>query len=252
MAALAPQGWGYLALVAPHVATAAMFVAFAREGPYLRPKARTPAGSAGAGPVGRALGSLAGFASRDFALAFSFRTLMFVGQFAINNYLLYILQDHIGAANLPGRDAQIASGVVNALRTATTIVAIGVGLWLANRTDRRRIFAQAYVLGMIAAMLTPVFMPDWNGMLIFAALGGVAIGAYATIDLTLMARVLPSRHSAGRDLAMLLMAGAAAQFVAPPLGGAIIRLYGYNVLFIVAACITALSGSVTLFFRGVR
>jgi MFS family permease len=177
---------------------------------------------------------------------------MFVGQYSVGNYLLYILQDHIGLANLPSHDARIASGVINALRTAATILAVGVGLWLANRTDRRRLFAQAYVAGMVVAMLAPVFMPNWNGMLIFAALGGVSIGAYSTVDLTLMARVLPSRHSQGRDLAMLLMAGATAQFVAPPLGGAAIRLYGYDTLFVVAAIVTLLSGSVTLFFRGVR
>jgi MFS family permease len=252
VAALAPLGWGYLALVIPHVATALLFVYFAREGPYLAPKAQALDGSAEVGLLGRALGSLASFASRDFALAFAFRVLMFIGQYSVSNYLLYILQDHIGVANLPQHDAQIASGVVNALRTATTIVAIGGGLWLANRTDRRRIFAQAYVVGMVVAMLAPVFWPNWIGMLIFAAVGGAAIGAYSTIDLTLMARVLPSRHSAGRDLAMLLMAGAAAQFVAPPLGGALIRLYGYDTLFVVAACITLLSGSVTWFFRGVR
>ena len=41
------------------------------------------------------------------------------------------------------------------------------------------------------------------------------MGVYAVIDLTLMSRVLPNPHSPGRDLAMLVMAGATAQFIAP-------------------------------------
>ena len=91
-----------------------------------------------------------------------------------------------------------------------------------------------------------------NGMLIFATLGGIAMGAYSTIDLDLMSRVLPNRHAAGRDLALLVMAGAAAQFLAPLLGGALIRFLGYGPLFIVAAAITLLAGGVTAFIHGVR
>jgi MFS family permease len=89
-------------------------------------------------------------------------------------------------------------------------------------------------------------------MLIFAVLGGVAMGTYSTIDLTLMSSVLPNKSSAGRDLALLVMAGAAAQLVAPVIGGAAIRAFGYGDLFVVEALITLLAGAVTFFIRGVR
>jgi MFS family permease len=67
-----------------------------------------------------------------------------------------------------------------------------------------------------------------------------------------MSLVLPSKDSAGRDLAILAMAGAAAQFLAPLLGGGLIKFLGYDALFVVAAIITLIAGGVTLFVRGVR
>jgi MFS family permease len=78
------------------------------------------------------------------------------------------------------------------------------------------------------------------------------MGLYAAIDLTLMSRLLPNRDSAGRDLALLVMAGASAQFVAPVVGGVLIKFMGYNALFLFAALVTLAAGAVTFFIRGVR
>ena len=113
-------------------------------------------------------------------------------------------------------------------------------------------FAHAYAVIMAVAMIVPVLSPTWFGMLIFGVLGGVAMGLYGSIDLTLMSRLLPNRDSAGRDLALLVMAGASAQFVAPWVGGVLIKSLGYDALFVFAAVVTLMAGAVTVFIRGVR
>ena len=250
LAALAPSAWGNAALALMLLGATTMFVVFAREAPWLN------SSSVAAKLPGRrwrmSWALLASFASRDFSLAYVFRLLMFIAQFSINNYLLYILQDHIGTAQLPGGDARIAAGALNSLRTAATVAAIFCGFWLANRTERRKIFAQGYAVLMAAAMLIPVLDPTWNGMLMFGALGGVAMGLYSVIDLTLMSRVLPNPTSAGRDLALLVMAGASAQFVAPLFGGGFIRWLGYDSLFLAAAVVTIAAGGMMSFIRCVR
>jgi MFS family permease len=254
LAAIAPAEWGYVSLAALLATATATFVIFAREDAWLAPAAGQAKDETN--PPGRrlrmTLGLLESFSSRDFSLAYAFRVLMFIAQFSINNYLLYILQDHIGVQNAPARNAQIAAGVLNSLRTMATVFAIFIGLWLANRTERRKLFAQVYAVAMAAAMVVPVLSPTWSGMLIFASLGGIATGVYATVDLTLMSLVLPNKDSAGRDLALLVMAGAAAQFVAPLIGGVLIKFLGYDELFLVAAVITLVAGAVTFFIRGAR
>jgi predicted MFS family arabinose efflux permease len=242
LAARLPPGLGYLALFSALAATTALFLALAREGPVMaspRPAARVR------------FAALSSFRSRDFALAFAFRVLMFAAQFAINNYLLYILRDYIGAAALPGHDARGATGLLGVVRTVATLAAIFAGHRLAGRTSRRRAFAQGYAALMALAMLVPVLFPTWAGMLVFAGLGGVAMGIYAVIDLTLMTAVLPHPDAAGRDLALLVMAGAAAQFIAPTLASALIARLGYGSLFLASATITVAAGFVVGRLRGV-
>ena len=244
-AALATSIWGHFGLASALVAATFAFVVFAREDAYpTRAAARVGRWRLGAG-------LLNSFGSRDFALSYLFRLLMLIGQFSMNNYLFYILQDHVGAAKLPGGDARLATGELNTLRTFAMAAAIGCGFWLANRTDRRRIFAQAYALMMAAAMLAPLVSPTWNGMVVYGLIGGFAMGLYASIDLTLMSRVLPNPDTAGRDLALLVMAGASAQFVAPLLGGGLIRWLGYDAMFAAAACVTLLAGLTMSLIRGV-
>jgi MFS family permease len=246
LAAWLAPGWGYAALFGALAVMTLAFVVLAHEAPY---PADAPTTGGAARPAFRALSS---FASRDFSLAFLFRLLMFSAQFSINNYLLYILRDYIGEAGLPGHDARGATGLIGSLRVVVTLTAILVGHAAVERTSRRRVFAQAYAALMALAMLAPVLWPSWTGMLIFAGLGGAAMGVYAVIDLTLMSRVLPTPASAGRDLAMLVMAGATAQFVAPLLSSLLIDRFGYPALFLAAAWITIAAGAVVGRIRGVE
>ena len=66
-----------------------------------------------------------------------------------------------------------------------------------------------------------------------------------------MSRVLPDPQTAGRDLALLVMAGATAQFVAPTLASALIGAFGYASLFLVSATITVAAGWVVGLLRSV-
>ena len=242
VAAYLRPGLGYLALFGYLATATCLFLIFAREAPFAAAKRAR----------GRfRLQALTSFRSRDFALAFLFRLLMFAAQFAINNYLLYVLRDYVGAFALPGHDARGATGLFNTVRTIATLTAIFAGHHLAARTSRRRVFAQGYAALMALAMLAPVVSATWAGMLVFAVLGGVAMGLYAVIDLTLMSRVLPNPLTAGRDLALLVMAAATAQFIAPTMASLLIAAFGYPSLFLVSATITVAAGAVVGMLRGI-
>ncbi len=246
IAAWATGEAGYAILAAMLLATTAAFVFFAREGAYRAAGASLRFGWRAA------LRSLVAFRAHDFAVVFALRTTMFVAQFSINNYLLYILQDHIGASRLPAGSGQIAAGAVSSLRILVTVPTIFAAGWLAGRTARRKLFVQAYALAMAAASLVPIAASTWSGMLIFATLSGLAIGVYSAIDLDLMSHVLPDKNAAGRDLAMLVMAGAAAQLLAPAIGGGLIKLLGYDALFLFGALGALAVGGSAFLLRSVR
>ncbi len=252
VAGLAPNVRGFTVLAVMVTLTAVMYVALAPEASSLglrRPKAERPPGPKG---FARVPDFFEGFRDRDFAFAFVFRVLMSVGQSTVFNFLLYILHDHIGLGAIPGHSAEIASGDLSTTRMLSTIAAIMAGLWIARRTSRKLPFARIYAVAMAAAMLVPVVWPTWNGMLIFAALGGLAIGTYSTIDIALITMVLPNKEKTGRDLSLLVMAGATAQLVAPMLGGAMIHYVSYDALFVVSALLTLAAGGATFWIKGVR
>ncbi len=240
LAAALPNIKGHMILAALMLVMTAVFVTLAAEPPH-RPFREHSRERRSAWNV------LASFRSRDFALGYLFRLLMFTGQFTVNNYLFYVLQDFT-RVKLPA----VATGEFTALRTCVTIVASFATLWLVNRTSRRKIFAQSYALIMAAGMLAPVFIPRFEGMLAFAVLAGLASGVYSAVDLPLMQKLLPHPDNAGRDLALLVMAGASAQFLAPWIGGGVIAHFGYGALFFVCAFITLLSGLAMSLIRQAR
>jgi Na+/melibiose symporter-like transporter len=143
-----------------------------------------------------------GFASRDFALVFVARALLFFAQYIASAYLLYALQDYVGVASLPGHGPQIAAGLVNTIRTTGSIAMVVVTGWLMQRTARRKAFLQVYAGLTVAALLAPTLSATWTAMLIFAVLSGAAYGIFASVDLAIITQVLPTlrrpRHRCAR------------------------------------------------------
>lgn len=251
LCALVSQEVGYASLAAILTLTTCAFVLFAREDARAPPVAIDPA-RRGRASWRAALLLLRGFSSRDFSLAFSSRALIFLAQYMIGGYLLYALQDYVGSDHLPGNNPQIAAGILNTIRTLAGICTIVAAGWLAHRMNRRKPFVQIYAIGMAAAMLAPALSANWAGMVVFAALGGVSMGIYMAVDLAIMSLVLPNQNAVGRDIAVLAVASAAPQFLAPALGGALIRSLGYSELFVFAAIVTLIAGALAFSIRGVR
>jgi MFS family permease len=190
-----------------------------------------------------------GFASRDFALVFVARALLFFAQYIASAYLLYALQDYVGVASLPGHGPQIAAGLVNTIRTTGSIAVVVVTGWLMQRTARGKAFLQVYAGLTVAALLVPTLSATWTAMLIFAVLSGAAYGIFASVDLAIITQVLPTRDSAGRDIGVLAVTGAAPQLIAPAIGGLLIHKLGYGPLFAFAALMTLAVGGVSVLTR---
>ena len=225
MCAFASLRGGYAALAIFLVLATAVFVVFAREGQYA-PSATTSPSRAKGSLLNAATRFAESFSSRDFALAFTARALLFLGQFTVLGYLLYALQDYVGVPCLPDHSPQVAAGLVNTIRTVASMAALALTGWLMQLTNRRKLFLQIYAGMTAAAFLVPIVSSTWTGMLIFAVLSGAAYGVFASVDLAIMSHVLPARDSAGRDIGLLAVAGAAPQLVAPSLGGMLIHNFG--------------------------
>lgn len=192
---------------------------------------------------------LASFTDWNFSILFIFRVFMYTAQLLVFNYLLYVLQDYIGLHDT--QEARSGASFIGGLRSFSTVLTILAICTLLKSPLKCRKFTYMYSFLMSLAMIIPIFLRNWEGIVLYSLLSGVAIGVYTVIDLTLMSRVLPNPLHAGRDLSILVMAGATSQFFAPPLSGLLISTLGYPWLFWVGTIITLLGGYVVSLLRNV-
>jgi MFS family permease len=252
-----PRGQAYWALAAVLLVVTAAYVVFAREKPYLPDSSQLsdslPNTRARRSVVAVIAAFFSSFRSRDFTFAFLARFLLFLAYYTVSGFLYYILQDRVGTKNLP--DGNVAAAV-------TTITSISVVVWvltavsigyLADRLNRRKLFVGVSSIGMAVALVVPLFVPTWNGMLIYGVLSGLFFGVYLSVDLALMTLVLPDDTREGRDLGVLAIATSAPQILSPVIAAILISsLGGYNALFVFGGCAALLGGLIAFGIRAVR
>jgi MFS family permease len=245
---------GYLALAGVMFAATAACVILVHEGatPEAPATALQAAACRAPAPKGPWLGIFEAFLELDFALAFITRAMAFTALATVWGYTYYILQDHIGSANLPYHNVKGAIGILVDTQTVAWIVGGAGAGWLADRLDRRKLFVGICSIGMAVSMLVPLTSPTWTGMVVFYALMGLFFGVYLSVDLALMTLVLPSRENEGRDLAVLSIANAGPQLLSPVIAATIISTAGYDALFLFGFIVSLLSGVAVFFIRSVR
>jgi MFS family permease len=108
---------------------------------------------------------------------------------------------------------------------------------------------------LAAGLLAMAAFPVWPGPLVGQALFGAGLGLYSTVDIALVAQILPRPERAGRDLGLINVANVLPQIAAPALGIVIFQANAGQsfILTYVAAAVFALAGGgVIAFIRGVR
>lgn len=230
----------YMAIAAVLLAGTGILIGFTPESPYLERKvqARPKQGWA-----------LSSFGDRDFSLAFVSRFLLFIAFYSVTGYLFFLVQDYIGLQRLPGRDAGKAVSVVFSIITVGWIVVTPITGFIADRIAKIQWIVGLSSIGIGLSIMVPALYPTWTAMIVFSAGVGVSFGIYVAIDLKLMALVLPDPDAAGRDMALLGVAGGAPQILTPSIAAAIIGMGGYSSLFLPGAVVGIIGGIASFFIQ---
>ena len=195
--------------------------------------------------------SLRVLADQDFRLAFVSRLLVQVSITLNVLYLLFYLQD---VAHLPDASFAAPESAFGWLLTAGTIggLIIGfVGGLLSDRTRRRRVLVMSGGLLMALGAGLMVAQPGWPGPLIAQILFGIGLGLYSTVDIALVAEVLPERASAGRDVGVMNLAITVPQIAAPLIGLGVLVAFDGELRWVFAISTAfALMGAVVI--MGIR
>ena len=201
----------------------------------------------------RARLSLAVLADHDFRLAFLSRLLVQVTITLNVLYLLFYLQDE-ATLPVPMPTPDVALGWLLAAGTVAGLVAGFVGGIVSDRLRRRRIPILTGGLLMAAGTLLMVAQPQWPGPLVAQIVFGAGLGLYSTVDIALVAQVLPDPTHAGRDLGVMNLAITLPQIAAPLIGLGVLTAFGGNLrgVFVVSSVFAAAGALAVLGIRRVR
>ena len=102
-------------------------------------------------------------------------------------------------------------------------------------------------------MLIPFVWPTGTAMIIFAAVTGLGLGAFLSIDTALMTEVIPAQETAGKDLGILNTANTVPQIIAPLITSGIVAIgFGYAPVFIVSLVLMVIGAFSIFKIKSVR
>jgi MFS family permease len=192
---------------------------------------------------------------RDFAFAWCGRFLVILAHSMIQGYFLFYLQDAVRYPHLfPGHRAEEGLATLTAVQCVTSVAAAFASGWLSDRLGRRKIFVTAGALVLAAGSIGFTFAPTWGAVIGAYLVYGVGTGCFYTLDMALIAQVLPRVRDAGKDLGVINLSNTLPQAISPML--AVLVLNGlhadYRALFLAASVICGVGGLLIQPIRGVR
>jgi MFS family permease len=191
----------------------------------------------------------------DFALAWCGRFLVLIALSLIQCYMFYFLKDVMDYSSLfPGHRAEEGLAILTAVSTLASIPFAMAGGLLSDRLRRRKLFAFGAALTLAVAMLVFSMSPTWPVLVAAYLVFGCGMGCFCAVDMALVAQVLPSQRTAGKDLGVINLANTLPQALAPVL--AVWSLgpthENFGAFFLMAAGLALTGGLVILPIRGVR
>jgi MFS family permease len=185
----------------------------------------------------------------DFGWAFLARLFVVLGYFVVFTFNDFILQNYLHLSKDAANKGVGILMMVNAL--ATVCVAVVAGR-LADKLDRYKLFVLCSGIGSAFALLIPLAMPSMAGMVLFNVVNGLAFGTYMAVDLALVAKVLPNKDDAAKDMGVINIANAGPQILAPAIAALVVDLSGYHALFVTGAVLALFGSLLVIPIKSVR
>jgi MFS family permease len=188
----------------------------------------------------------------DFAWAWLSRVLLFMGVTVLMTYQVFYLTRQLGF-----RQDEVPRLIFLSTLAQYSVVAVcgAVSGRLSDALRRRKIFVFAAASIYACALLTIAFSTTYTQFIAAMMIAGMGFGIYQTVDLALIADVLPNREmDAAKNLGMFNIASTLPQVLMPALAPTILTLGNgsYTVLFAIAAPFAALSALAIGPVRGTR
>lgn len=187
--------------------------------------------------------------SPDFRWAFLSRFGVMAGYMIIFTFNAYLLQDFI---KIPQDQVVAKMGILMLIGQVATLLAVLIIGPLSDKVDRFKLFALIAGLASAAALAIPLFMPSFEGMVIYNVVHGIAFGIYMAVDMALVTKVLPNAGEVGKDMGVINIANAGPQILAPGIAAFVVSVAGYASLFYVGVAISLIASFGVMKIKSVR
>lgn len=189
----------------------------------------------------------------DFAWALLTRLLLFLGYYAVGDYLQYYIQDGLHYAQLfPGKTVLQGTLAIQSIMTVLILICTFAAGFISDKMQRRKPAVVVSGLLIALALFIPAISPTWNALLVFAAIFGAGYGGYLAVDTALITQVLPKAEDRGKDLGIINLALAIPLIVSPLLAATLVNTFGYAILFTVAGVLAVLGSVLVWPIKNVR
>ena len=196
----------------------------------------------------------------DFGWAWLSRFMLFMAFSAVLTYQVFYLTDQLG---IPSDRTAKYVGIGLALQVVMVVLSSLVSGPLSDRVGRRKPFVIGAALLAVVALACIAVATSLPLYLVGMAVGGIAQGTYLSVDLALIAEVLPDRdHDAARDFGIMTIASVLPQTILPGIAPALLAIgFGsvvagspsnYTALFVSSAAFAAISALAITRVRGAR
>ncbi|GEP73929.1 MFS transporter [Weissella thailandensis] len=172
----------------------------------------------------------------------------------IFQYLVYILEDHLGLSVLA------AARAMNTLSLFTLVVSM-IGLFisgpLSDRLRARKIPVAFGGLLMIAGAISMLLFKSVNGVIGYVVLAGLGYGIYLAVDMALNIDVIPDeakeKKTTGKYVGFGNLTNTAGQMLAPAATSIIVTATGsYNLVFTGSIMVTLVGIAFILWIKHVK
>ncbi|URI15970.1 MULTISPECIES: MFS transporter [Brevundimonas] len=152
------------------------------------------------------------FRSRNFVLVWSGRLLLSTGYALVGAYLLYFIVEAFSSA---GRTPEVSHSILTAVALAGVFAVAMTVAFAGRRIRSRKPVALCGAVLLCGASAAVAASQDWAPVVGAFVIYGLGQGAYGSVEMGLMADVLPTEEDRGKDMGLINLAAALPQAIAP-------------------------------------
>lgn len=178
----------------------------------------------------------------DLGWAWLTRFFMSTAQFTATTYLTYFLIAVFHVSDSQAPTLVFQATLANAIGILVVTPLLG---WLSDRLQRRKPFVIIASVVAVVGLLVIAFASSIWLVLLGELILGAGAGAFFAVELALIADVLPSDETAGKDLGVANLAQSLPQSLLPVGAPSVIAVFGYPGLFIGGA-ISGVLGAISV------